>query len=101
MTDDGEGYLIKSQILLGMRKPADAAAILEEAAKADPSNAGIHLNLGLVYLKLDRIDDAEKNLQEAIRLDPNLSDAYLGLAHIWDKRGDPAIARMYLNRARR
>ena len=101
MPDDVEGYLVKSQVLMGMNKPEEAATALEEAIASGPANAEVQGNLGSIYLKLGRTDDAEKHLQEAIRLDPNFSDAYYALAQIWDKRGDHAIARMYLNRARR
>jgi predicted Zn-dependent protease len=84
-----------------MNKPEEAATALESALGAHLGNAAMEGNLGSIYLKLNRIDDAEKHLQEAIRLDPNFSDAYYALAQVWESRGDHAIARMYLNRAHR
>jgi protein O-GlcNAc transferase len=97
---DIEGYLLKSQILIGLNKPADAVDVLEQGVRAVPSNAELEGNLGSVYLKLGRVNEAEAHLQRAIRLDPNFSDAYEALADIWEKR-DPAIARMYRNHVRK
>jgi predicted Zn-dependent protease len=98
--DEAEPFIIKAQILLGLEKVPEAAAALEQAAAAAPSEAGIQGNLGSLYLKLGRVDDGEKRLQEAVRLDPNFSDAYAALAEIWQNR-DPSVARMYRSHVRR
>jgi len=64
---------------LGMKMAADkkdSKELLKKAIKINPNDALAHNNLGIVLVKLNRYDEAEKEYREAINLDRNL-----GLAH--------------------
>ena len=64
---------------LGMRMAADkkdSKELLKKAIKINPNDALAHNNLGIVLVKLNRYEEAEKEYREAINLDRNL-----GLAH--------------------
>jgi tetratricopeptide (TPR) repeat protein len=75
----------------------DAGILLDEAekfvrtgAQAAPgrSNATFLVTLGRIYLKQGKLDAAEKNLKDALAANPQLSTATLGLAEVYNRRGD-------------
>jgi tetratricopeptide (TPR) repeat protein len=47
---------------------ADAVALHEDAAAKAPGNPRVRLNLGVTYMNLQKLQEAEKNLAEAKRL---------------------------------
>jgi Flp pilus assembly protein TadD/uncharacterized protein (AIM24 family) len=76
---------------LGSYDPA--VEIYRELADRQPTDAGLRLNLGLVYLKQNRVDDAILELSKANKLDPAQlrTVGYLGLAYA--RKGEYARAR--------
>jgi YaiO family outer membrane protein len=72
--------------------PDEALRRLGRAAEAAPANADVQLQLGLAYLALDRLDEAEAAFERALALAPDYGDARLGLARVAQRRGDPATA---------
>lgn len=65
-----------------------AEQIYLEAERLAPKRAEIHNNLGHVYLKLGRLDQAENRLRRAIRLSSYLAAAYVNLADLYLMRQD-------------
>jgi tetratricopeptide (TPR) repeat protein len=60
-----------------------ALAGYARALELDPSNAGIHYNLGVLHQKVaGRADAAIAEYREAIRLDPSFADAHLNLSDL-------------------
>jgi thiol-disulfide isomerase/thioredoxin len=58
------------------------------------------VTMGRIYVRQGKQDAAEKNFKEAIAANPQLTAATLGLAEIYDKRGDSKSAlTAYINAA--
>jgi len=80
---------------------AEAAPLLQRALDAEPArrNITVMLNLGFVYLKLQRFTEVERLMKEAVQLDPRQAqaDALLGAAR--QGSGDNAGAREAFQRA--
>jgi tetratricopeptide (TPR) repeat protein len=64
----------------------EAERCLRAALTAKADFAPAHQNLGLVYLKTGRLEDAEREVREAIRLDGNRADRSALLTQIQDAR---------------
>jgi TonB family protein len=90
----------------------DAGILLEDAAKflargitlteeqARRNKAPYQATLGRIYLKQGKLNDAEKVLNEALKANPQLPTASLGMAELYEKRGDNAKAlNAYMNAA--
>jgi tetratricopeptide (TPR) repeat protein len=85
---------------LGLRhKYPEAAELLEKAVAIDPDYAEAHMDLGALYLKLDRPDDAGPHLRRAVALDPTSSFAHSDLSAIQLLEGDLAGAERSARRA--
>jgi tetratricopeptide (TPR) repeat protein len=50
------------------------------------------VTIGRIYVRQGKLDAAEKNLKEALAANPQLTAATLGLAELFDKRGDSKSA---------
>jgi tetratricopeptide (TPR) repeat protein len=61
-------------------------------ANVDRIRAGFQVILGRLYSKQGKLDAAEQNFREALKANPQLAAASLGLAEIYEKRGDSASA---------
>jgi tetratricopeptide (TPR) repeat protein len=73
--DFGVGYLL---YLDG--KPSEAEAILRRGLEVDGNSPDGHAILGMVLLRLNRVDEAEKSARESLLRRPNFAEAYLVLA---------------------
>ncbi len=72
---------------------------LEQAARLDPANASIHLDLGRAYgLRYD-FSQAERCLEKAIRVAPRMVAALVEAGRRCQEFGSYAMARNYLERA--
>jgi len=78
---------------------ARAAALLNDVIAIDPARAAPHTNLGIIYRRTGRLDEAIREYETAIRLNPADAEAYhnLGLAH--RRRGAFADAERAYRRA--
>jgi len=65
----------------------DAAAMLERAREADPSNAMVRVELGTVRLLAGEDALARAAFEDALRLDPGLAMAHHSLGLLADKEG--------------
>lgn len=85
--EKAQAWLAKA-IYEGAVGDLDAAlSALEEARKADPNNADVYYNLGVLYARQLRYDAAVDALQVAIRLRPDYASAYTQLGNIYYRRG--------------
>ncbi|HEX9242318.1 MAG TPA: tetratricopeptide repeat protein [Anaeromyxobacter sp.] len=69
-----------------------AAASYEASLAAFERNPAAHSNLGYVYEKLGRLDDALREQRRALELDPGLAAAHYGVGTALAERGDRAEA---------
>jgi tetratricopeptide (TPR) repeat protein len=76
-----------------------AAAAMEMSNALNPESPGILAHLGLVYVYMNREDDAEKAFLEAIGIDTNYFEPIIALARLYQKRGDQANYLSWLERA--
>ena len=72
----------------GINVKTDAVAVYEYAVSLDPKNADTLVNLGNVYMDLDRQEDAKILFEAALKLIPKYSRAKEGMATYWLARGD-------------
>jgi tetratricopeptide (TPR) repeat protein len=69
---------------------AKAAELFQQVVKAQPDFPPGHAHLGLLYLQLNRTQDALPELQEALRLDPGRTDVASALAHMLQDQANAA-----------
>jgi Flp pilus assembly protein TadD len=66
----------------------------QQFARSDPAaHARFHITLGNDLLAHGFLADAEKNFREASSLDSTNTEAFTGLAEVYDARGDASQAR--------
>ena len=68
------------------------AAGLEADARNNPADIELHIRLGFIYTKLERVDDAQRAFENAARLDPKRAIAHYMLGLIYEKKGMTARA---------
>ncbi len=67
---------------------ADALKEYTKAVEIYPGEPSYHLMLGFAYSARDLDDRAEEQMKEALKLNPMFSEARIGLAYIYQKKGD-------------
>jgi protein O-GlcNAc transferase len=104
---DGE---MLHQLGLAYRKAAGRAARLRQKAKVAPymkkaekymvlasafadKSARLHFDLGVLYRRTDRLNQAISHYERAVSLDPKLASAWWDLGHVYSKvkRNDDAV----------
>lgn len=70
-----------------MGRLPEAAGYLETAVARDPASTRYRHDLAFTYLKLGRLDDAERNARVALELDPSNAGARKLLANVEQARG--------------
>lgn len=73
---------------------AKAATAFEEVVRLAPGSPEAHTNLGLVYVRLTRLEDGLEQLEQAAALNPNepRRQFQLAAAYVEAREGDKAIA---------
>jgi tetratricopeptide (TPR) repeat protein len=79
--------------------PRAAERYLREATQLDGTLVEAHLNLGSLYLTINRAAEAIPPLETALRLRPSLGKAQLSLGIAYAETGRPAQARSYFQQA--
>ncbi len=77
----------------------EARTVCRELASAMPRDAGIRLKLGLIALKLDRVDESARELELSARLAPDDPRAWSYLGFAYARRGEPVRAAAAFRRA--
>lgn len=77
-------------------EPETAVRRLQQVIAVQPENADAHLQLGLALLALNRLDDAGQAFRRTLEISPDYADARIGLARIWQRRGDREAALLEL-----
>lgn len=89
MVDAHEGSAVA---LRQLGRADDAGLALETAARLGPKDAGVRTNQGILSLRRNLADQAEKQLHEALALDSDCADAYANLCWILRRKGQLAEA---------
>jgi tetratricopeptide (TPR) repeat protein len=78
------GYM-KGQVISHQMKLQDsqALALIEKVAEMEPDNADNQLAIGILSLKVSKLDKAEQAFERTIELAPKLPDGYRELARLY------------------
>jgi len=76
-----------------------AAPQFEAAVKGSPGSADMHYSLASVYVRINRMADARKELEKALALRPNHFPANVMLGQVFLVQKSPAMALPYLKKA--
>jgi predicted CXXCH cytochrome family protein len=83
-------------VLLAEGQTDLAIRLFTHASLQDPSNARYRYCLGAALERAGKMGEAVKELRKSIALDPSRPDAYLDLAHFYEKVGDEAESRQVI-----
>lgn len=78
-------------------EPAEAVGLLNRWVVDHPDDVDAMLQLGLAYLALGRLDDAERQFAAVLAAAPDYADAREGLARIAQRRSDQSRLRSELS----
>jgi len=67
-------------------KAEEALESLLRAEQSDPRMPDLHVRIGQTYLRLRRLDDAERAFRKALDIDGDSPEAHLGLAMVMLRR---------------
>jgi tetratricopeptide (TPR) repeat protein len=73
------------------RREAEAEQLFKQAIQQKPDFASAHVDLGLLYVQINRENDAIPEFQEALRIDPSRSDALSALVNVWRAQAKAAL----------
>lgn len=71
---------------------AQSAYHFKEVTRLDPLRAGAYINLGAVYNRMDRLDEAIPLLRRGIQLDMNRAEGYYNIGLVYKRKGEPELA---------
>ncbi len=85
---------------LGVAANADtwAIAALAQAMQLDPTNPSLLMQLGSIYLRTNRMDEAISSFQQAIALKNDLANAHYNLAYAYRQKKEYGKAAMELRK---
>lgn len=85
---------------LGVAQNADTwtIAALAQAIQLDPTNPSLFMNLGSVYLRTNRMDEAVTAFQQAIALKNDLANAHYNLAYTYRQKNEYGKSAMELRK---
>ncbi len=78
---------------------SSSAKAFQKAVQRDPSLASGDNNLGIVFARMKRFDEAERAFQRAIEKVPDFAEAYYNLGCLYLETGHPDRAIVVLRRA--
>ena len=74
--------------LIQQGKIREAEVEIRKGLEKDKDSPEGHVVLGVVLLRLNRVDEAEQNALEALQGKPNYAEAFLVLADVFARRGE-------------
>jgi tetratricopeptide (TPR) repeat protein len=95
---DAKPYFDLGTLLRENGKTQDAVPCLVQAVRIKPGDAGAHRELGKAYLELNRLPEAQSELEMAVKLAPENGPAHFLLARVFRKRGMEDAARVETER---
>jgi len=100
--DTAPAHLAKANALLGLEKDREAIAALEAAARCDPKNGSLRLEMGDVWLRnLNHPEEALRCYETAAQLEPALLSAQVRLAKLYTEGARTNQARSAIERIRK
>jgi tetratricopeptide (TPR) repeat protein len=84
---DAQPFLNLGTLLADNSQGADAVPYLTRAVGLSPKNPAIHEELGKVYLAMNKLPEAQAELEQAVALAPDTSALHYKLAQILRKEG--------------
>jgi tetratricopeptide (TPR) repeat protein len=80
-------YIDLGSLLLDDNRPEQAAAYLLEAVEIAPRESRGHELLGKAYTRLDKLPEAQTELEKAVELSPQSANLHCMLAPVYRKQG--------------
>lgn len=97
---DKEWKYLEKAIQFSEKKDYSKAMELTEQLLSEFPESSIGLDMkGLLLMKTNKLNEAERYLQKAVKLDPNFAIAWYNLSVIARKQEKPDLSLNYLNRA--
>jgi tetratricopeptide (TPR) repeat protein len=84
---DAQPFLNIGWLLSDQRQYTDAVPFLVKAAAIAPENPAVHEALGKTYLGLDKLAEAQSELEKAIAESPDISSLHFKLAQVLRREG--------------
>jgi tetratricopeptide (TPR) repeat protein len=81
-------FVDSGEVLLELRRYAEAAQYYKEAVQLDPTSAELHALLGMALGQAGQLEEGMNECREAIRLKSDCAPAYRIIAAILAKKGD-------------
>ncbi len=96
-------YLLSEALVRSGATPGDSAfseakTSLENSVKLDPKFAPAQVDLGRLYLKENRLEEALSHLEQGRALDPTDKAAYSQLAVVYRRMGKPEMSKTMLSK---
>ena len=85
--DSWTGLCLKAVLAAETHREAEAEVLWLQLVQRDPSYVDGHVNLGLMYRRTGRLDDAEKHLRLALKAQPDHRGAHHNLGLVLMDRG--------------
>ena len=73
---------LRGRALMELGRFEEAEASLRRALDADALNAAAHNNLGILYVRSRRRDEARREFENALKINPELSEAKRNLEQL-------------------
>ncbi|MEK7512864.1 MAG: tetratricopeptide repeat protein, partial [Patescibacteria group bacterium] len=90
--DYAQAHFLLAQLAIRENNLAEAIKRTEATAVLAPLDIGVAFQMGLLYYRADRLDNAKREFERAILLNDNYSNARYFLGLIWDRKGDKDAA---------
>ena len=84
--------LLMSHVKIAEGRPEEAVLDLAEAEAIAPGSPELPAQIGAAYLRMGRLDDAERSFERALALDDSHAASLAGLACVHLRRGRPRLA---------
>ena len=81
------GYRLGADFFAQRRLWLDAVDKYRQALKLEPMQPGLHTHLGIGYLHLEKLEEAEVEFRNELQLNPENEQALLGLAEVQLAKG--------------
>lgn len=81
-------YLNLGILLSKLGRPAESLPLLQKAEVIALTSAKVHYELGKTFFNLDKLSDAERELEESARIEPNDGPTHFLLGRLYKRMGD-------------